>query len=203
MSYARTDPAAHLAGMARELGLPGSGTGLLTGVDVTRRVGAHEHGVRVTATVGLGDPIWAAAPPSGADSPPGADGPSGPDHPPGADRPAPGTINVVAWVPARLGEAALVNAVATVVEAKTQALAELRVAGTGTCTDAVVVGCPTEGPVQEYAGPRSTWGARLARAVHRAVVQGGRDWLADPRSWSTDSDRVGSQASRCPRTNLT
>ena len=164
MSYDRPDPPAHLAELAADRGLTGSGTGLLTGVDVASVVTVVEDGVVVSATVGIGDPIWAAAAPSRAE--------------------AVGTINVVAWIPGRLGEAALVNAVATVAEAKAQALFELGIPGTGTCTDAVVLACPTGGPASPYGGPRSAWGAPLARAVHAAVRRGGRAWLADPRSWS-------------------
>ena len=166
MSYARDDPPVHVGEIAAGLGLSGPGAGLLTGVDVGRAVTLTERGVTVSATVGIGDPGWAAAP----DTDP-------------VERVA-GTINVVAWLPARLAEAALVNAVATIAEAKAQALGDLAIAGTGTCTDAVVVTCRPVGPVEPYGGPRSAWGAPLARAAHAAVVQGGRAWLADPRSWS-------------------
>jgi adenosylcobinamide amidohydrolase len=104
------------------------------------------------------------------------------------ERLRPGTVNVVVWVPQRLGDAALVNAVATVTEAKTQAIRELGLAATGTATDAVCVLCPAEGEAAEYGGPRSTWGARLARAAYRAVLRGGAINLAGPQSWS---DRAG------------
>jgi hypothetical protein len=98
----------------------------------------------------------------------------------------------VVRVPARLSEAALVNAIATVAEAKAQALGDLGIPGTGTCTDATVIRCPRGGPVDGYGGPRSTWGARLARAAYEAVWRGGRGWLADPRPWSS---RPGSSRS--------
>ena len=179
MSYARPDPDAHLAELAGDLGLAGPGTGLLTGVDVATVVTAPDAGVTVWATVGLTEPIWAAAPPT-----------SGPG--------AVGTVNVVAWVPARLGDAALVNAVATVAEAKAQALAELGVPGTGTCTDATVLACPTTGPVQPYGGPRSDWGAPLARAVYAAVLRGGRGTFGWP-----GSDRVRRDPPLPPGTNQT
>jgi adenosylcobinamide hydrolase len=162
LAYDRPDPHVHLAELAADLGLDGTGTGLLTAVDVATAVTVRDGGVTVCATVGLSDPIWAAAP----DSPGNGTG----------------TINVVAWLPVRLTDAALVNAVATVAEAKAQALDGLGIPGTGTCTDATVLACPTGGPAQWYGGPRSTYGARLARAVHEAVLTGGRGWL--------DSDRV-------------
>ncbi|WP_089004916.1 adenosylcobinamide amidohydrolase [Micromonospora viridifaciens] len=155
MSYDRDDPADHLAELADGLGLAGAGVGLLTGVDVAEVVARVDTGVRVWATVGLGTPVWAAAPA------------------PAAPAQRVGTVNIVVHVPARLGEAALVNAVATATEAKAQAIWELGLPATGTPTDAVTVLCPADGEPAPYGGPRSTWGAPLARAVHAAVRAGG------------------------------
>ncbi|WP_027657303.1 adenosylcobinamide amidohydrolase [Salinispora vitiensis] len=205
MSYDRDDPVEHLAELAAGFGLDSPGVGLLTGVDVAEVVARTDTGVRVWATVGLGVPIWAAAPPEPAPAvPEHVPAPPVPEHVPAPAVPAPavpapavpapavpgadghpvGTVNIVVYVPARLGPAALINAVATATEAKAQAIAELGVPGTGTPTDAVTVCCPTEGPEAPYGGPRSTWGAPLARAVHRAVLAGG----ARPvRPWSQQS----------------
>ncbi|MFG1675680.1 adenosylcobinamide amidohydrolase [Micromonospora sp. NPDC049282] len=155
MSYDRDDPAAHLAELAHGLDLVGPGVGLLTGVDVTEVVRRTDSGVRVWATVGLGTPVWAAAPA------------------PATPAQRVGTVNIVVHVPARLGDAALVNAVATATEAKAQAIWELGLPATGTPTDAVTVLCPADGEPAPYGGPRSTWGAPLARAVHAAVRVGG------------------------------
>jgi adenosylcobinamide hydrolase len=164
MSYHRDDPDEHLAALAREQGLDGPGIGLMTGVDVTHRVSAVDEAVEVWATVGLGAPILAAA-----------TNPIPRQH-------TPGTINIVAFAPVRLGDAALVNAVATITEAKAQALWELGLNATGTATDAVTILCregpegpegPQDGPDERYGGPLSTWGARLARAAHAAVTKGG------------------------------
>jgi adenosylcobinamide hydrolase len=155
MSYARDDPHAHLSALARGLRLDGPGVGLLTGVDVTQRVAAVDGAVEVWATVGIGAPILAAAE---REIP---------------RQPTPGTINIVAFAPVRLSDAALVNTVATITEAKAQALWELGLAATGTATDAVTVLCPADGPAEPYGGPLSPWGARLARAAHRAVREGG------------------------------
>lgn len=83
-----------------------------------------------------------------------------------------GTINLVAEVPARLTDAALVNAVATITEAKVQALLDHGVAGTGTASDAVCVVCRPEGPADPFGGPRSTWGGRLAVAAYDAIAAG-------------------------------
>jgi adenosylcobinamide hydrolase len=200
MSYDRPDPDAHLAVIATELGLVGPGVGMMTGVDVAERVGGTDGGVTCWATVGLGAPAWAAAPdghlrrlppPTGHPAPPAhRDEPTRPEptkpsastHPP-----APGTINLVVVVPARLGDAALVNAVLTATEAKAQALWELGLEATGTASDAICVLSITDGPAHDYAGPRSLWGARLARAVHAAVLSGGRDWLVSGLAWSDAS----------------
>lgn len=155
-SYGRSDPELHLADLAVSLGLAGAGVGMLTSADVRSYQTGSDLGVDVAVTVGLGHPVTAAAPDDGRPIPPV------------------GTINVVAVVPERLTDAALVNAVGTVTEAKTQALADLGLRATGTATDAVCVFCPTDGRTSSFGGPRSAWGARLARAVHHAVLAGGR-----------------------------
>jgi adenosylcobinamide amidohydrolase len=152
--YHHPAPASHVAELARARGLDGDGIGLLTAVDVRGAVWMADTGVEALVTVGLGWPTWAA---EGEGAPPA----------PGA-----GTINIVVWVPARLSDAALVNAVGTATEAKAQALAELGVAGTGTASDAIAICCPLEGEPAPYGGPRSRWGAPLARAVHAAVRAG-------------------------------
>ena len=155
-SYGRRDPDHHLAGLSVALGLPGRGVGMLTAVDVHQVRDAFDDGVEVSATVGLVHPIWAAAP----------------DEPSMASRSLIGTINLVAVVPERLSDAALVNAVATATEAKAQALWDAGVKATGTATDAVCVACPDDARRHAFGGPRSIWGSRLARAVHAAVTSG-------------------------------
>jgi adenosylcobinamide amidohydrolase len=120
--------------------------------------------VHAVATVGLSAPAWAAAP----------DG-----H---FRRERVGTINVVVALPVRLGEAALVNAVATATEAKVQALHDAGIPATGTASDAIVVHCPTDGIAEPFGGPRSVCGARIARAVHAAVLAGTRSWRADAKA---------------------
>ncbi|HEU4424582.1 MAG TPA: adenosylcobinamide amidohydrolase, partial [Pilimelia sp.] len=144
VSYDRDDPDVHLADLAARLDLTGPGVGLLTGVDVARVVSTAEAGMAVWATVGLDLPTWAAVPASPAEPPPAEQPPPGASPHAVRERPpAAGTINVVAVLPARLGDAALVNAIATVAEAKAQALWELGLPGTGTPSDATCVLCPT------------------------------------------------------------
>ena len=170
--YDHPSPADHLGELAVAHGLGGDGIGFLTAVDVRRARWAEADGAEVLATVGLGWPTWAAAAPA-------LDAPSEAATTSGA-----GTINLLVWVPARLADGALVNAVATATEAKAQALAELRVPGTGTASDAIAVCCPLDGAVEPYGGPRSTWGARLACAVHAAVTTGARaEAVTEHRAW--------------------
>ena len=152
-------PEQHLDALASAAGLSGPGVGLLTAVDVRTASTVHHHGIDLDATVGVTLPQWAAAEEGASRS--------------AAER-SPGTINIVAFLPERLSDAALVNAIGTATEAKTQALWEAGVPGTGTPTDALCILCPAQGVGHPYGGPRSVWGARLARVVHRAVSAGCR-----------------------------
>lgn len=156
--YSRTDTAAHVAELAAGFGLSGQGVGMLTAAQVTKVVQREDEGVHVAATVGLSVPTWAApAGPAGA----------GPD--PGS---RPGTINIIVSVPVPLSDAAYVNAVITGTEAKTQAILDAGFRGTGTATDAICVAAPADGTHEEFTGPRSPWGGRVARAVYAAVRAG-------------------------------
>jgi adenosylcobinamide amidohydrolase len=177
MEYFHPDPVAHAREIAAGLGLaPGRGVAMLTAADVARWTPASDGDVEVAATVGLGLPVWAAVPEEVAAREASSSGT------------APvGTINVLVVVPVPLSDAALVNAVATVTEAKVQALGEAGVRGTGTSSDAVCVACPDprQGHDPEpYGGPRSPWGARIARAVHAAVAAGTADWHREPSATS-------------------
>ncbi|MCX5232305.1 adenosylcobinamide amidohydrolase [Streptomyces sp. NPDC006553] len=174
--YDRLDPVAHLRDLAAGAGLTGAGVGLMTAASVADRCHAEDGGVRAVVTAGIGVRGWAAAPGVG-----------------GVTIPRPGTINIIVSLPVPLTDAALVNAVATATEAKVQALVELGADASGTPTDAVCVAAPTPTgshtapgtrastgtrtgtgtgtgtEAQPFAGPRSLWGARLARAVHAAT----------------------------------
>ena len=154
--YSRLDPAEHVGEVSERLGLDGRGIGLMTAVDVGTWTSAACEQAGVVATVGVSRPVWAADP----------------HRPPASVHPLPGTINLVAFVPVRMSEAALVNSIATVTEAKVQALAAHEVPGTGTASDALCVLCPTGGESEMFGGPRSTWGGRLAVATFDAVAAG-------------------------------
>ncbi len=160
-NYSRLDPEQHLGEIADRLGLSGRGVAFMTAVDVASRTTARSGRAIVTATVGVRRPVWAATDPTRQVGPIVG----GPGF-------APGTINAVAAIPQRLSDAALVNAVATMTEAKVQALHDLEVPGTGTATDAICVLCPANGVPELFGGPRSVWGRQLANATYEAVASG-------------------------------
>lgn len=187
LSYSRLDPEQHLQKLVCEAGLTGPGVGMLTAASVMRFTRAEDGGVEVVATTGLSKPTWAAAAAE-------------------AIQPvsAPGTINLIASVPVRLSHAALVNAVITVTESKAQAMIAAGMPGTGTASDAVCIACPATGSPEPFAGPRSRWGAPLARATYQTVRCGALRWISDhphladrvdpPHSPSGDG-RAGREAS--------
>jgi adenosylcobinamide hydrolase len=153
--YLRHDQPKHAKELAKGARLDGTGVAMFTAAEVRGVRLAVDGGVQAEATVGLTHPTWAA-------------------DVDGAHSGAPGTINIVAILPVRLAPAAMLNALCTVTEAKAQALFEAGVAGTGTASDAVAIACPAAGDTEAFAGPRSAWGARLARAVYAAVLAGAR-----------------------------
>jgi adenosylcobinamide hydrolase len=155
--YARDDVTTHVGELARTFALEDNGVGLLTAAKVQRRERASVEGVDAEATTGLSHPTWAAEPDAESAA-----------HV--------GTINTVIFVPTRLSDGALVNAIATATEAKSQALLEAGFSATGTPSDAVALFCPLDGDIELFGGPRSLWGARIAIAAYRAVLAGARAW---------------------------
>ncbi|WUC91796.1 adenosylcobinamide amidohydrolase [Streptomyces anulatus] len=181
--YPRLDPDRHLAEIAAAEGLTGPGAGLMTAADVAAYTTGHDGGVTATVTAGLGVRGWAAVPDTATRAPRRPEDeevPGSPFRPEDEEVPGapfrPGTVNIVVTLPVALSDAALVNAVATATEAKVQALLDAGLDCSGTPTDAVCVAAPEPGQDggEPFAGPRSTWGARIARAVHTAVLAGAR-----------------------------
>ena len=154
LDYSRIDLAAHAAEISSALGLVGAGATLLTAAEVRNYGSATIDGVRADATVGATKPTWAADPGGGF------------------TQWTPGTINLVVQMPVAVTLAAAVNLVIGVTEAKTQALIEASVPGTGTASDAVLIVWPRpsrdEG-IEHFGGVRSEWGSKAALAAHRAV----------------------------------
>ncbi len=152
--YHRTDIDQHMGELIETLELVGDGIGMLTAASVRRFQHASDGGVDADVTVGVSHPTWAASDESAQLEPP------------------PGTVNIVAFLPIRLNDGALLNAIATATEAKSQALWEANIPATGTASDAVSILCGLDGEAERFGGPRSPWGARLARAVRHAVLAG-------------------------------
>lgn len=153
--YRRRDLDAHANELAETFALDGRGVCLFTAAAVRQVHHAHDDGVDAHATVGLALPTWAASPDDDAIVPASA-----------------GTINVVVFLPVRLSDGGLLNLLTTATEAKAQALFDAGIAATGTASDALCVVFPTPASPERFGGPRSFWGARVARAVHHAVLAG-------------------------------
>ncbi len=116
-AYSRTDPVAHLTELAASHGLDGPGVGMLTAASVSAPCGGTTRACTCRRRSGC-----ASRPgrPPRRNPRPGART-AGRQAPPAW---TPGTINIVVAVPVPLSDAALVNAVVTATEAKTQALLE-------------------------------------------------------------------------------
>lgn len=180
--YARRDLVAHSAELAASQQLSAPGVTMFTAARVERvshaddgpRNGPSDGAVAVDATVGLSDPTWAA----------GGSVISHESRPAEAartlhtDTTTAGTINIVAQLPVRFTEAALLGALCTATEAKTQALLAAGISGTGTPSDAVTLICASDGQAEVFGGVRSAFGARLAATVYDAVRAGTLAWRA-------------------------
>ncbi len=98
---------------------------------------------------------------------------------------APGTINIMSFFSHALTPGALVNAVQTVTEAKTQILREFNITcpatgafASGTNTDATLIAAATGALLHEYAGPGTLAGYILACGVRAALTRALKTYLA-------------------------
>ncbi len=80
-----------------------------------------------------------------------------------------GTINIVGISDVLFTDAAKVNSVIAMTEAKTAALHDIGFKETGTTSDAIAIVCPKDGDITNYAGTGSDIGIALARSVRDAV----------------------------------
>lgn len=92
-----------------------------------------------------------------------------------------GTINIALLLEDGLTEAAMIEALTIVAEARTAAViaANLQLpagAATGTGTDCIAVAC--HAGKGRYAGLHTEIGASIGRAVYDAVLSGAQDWIA-------------------------
>jgi adenosylcobinamide amidohydrolase len=155
---AHRDPAAYFRARAAGDGIEAE-IGLLTAADLGRHAEIADGPARAVVTLGLGN----------AESviPDAARGPARPWHA--------GTINIVAALDAALSQAARLEALSIVTEARTAAvlahgrtLADGR-AATGTGTDCIVLATATDGRREIYAGLHTECGRALGAAVYGAV----------------------------------
>ena len=80
-----------------------------------------------------------------------------------------GTINIIAFSPVPLTDAAKVNALIVLTEAKTAAMRMRGFEETGTTSDALAIVSPVKGERATYCGTGTSLGISLARSVREAV----------------------------------
>ena len=158
--YDCADPSADLVAFARGQGIHEAFVGQMTAVLLqaaqVQTLRADDLTVAIVLTAGLGNATAAGL------------------SPPAATRP--GTINMMLFIDACLTSAALVNAVITATEAKTQVVLASRArtpegtAATGTSTDAIAIASTGRGPILPYAGPVTPVGWLIGRCVRTALA---------------------------------
>jgi adenosylcobinamide amidohydrolase len=159
------------AGFSRALGFL---TARALGPYVDTSADAHGVAARAIVTVGLGNALTAGDP---------------------ASRDRVGTINVLAIVSSPLTDAAMVEALALVAEARTAAVLAHRVPSvvsgrpaTGTGTDCIAIACPAGATQEAYAGKHTYVGAAIGRAVYEATDRATQRWLESVRGSPVGSD---------------
>lgn len=157
--YQCDDPNADLRARARGLGVSGSFIGLMTAVYLHKARSAffEADGLSAGAVVSAGVSNATCA----GITPPFS-------H-------QPGTINIILVLDACLTRGAMLNAFITATEAKCAILQarNIRTTGddpaTGTSTDTLTIAVTGAGALQQYAGPVTTVGWLIARAVRQAL----------------------------------
>ncbi len=155
--WSRTDLEAYVA---RRQGNRPPGPTLLTGVSQTHARGARCGSVEVVVTTGLSNPARLPIEPH-AES-------SGHDEQKNDDSWRPGTVNMFIGTTKSLDDRALVELLATAVEAKTTTLLSIMEV-TGTTSDAIVVGSDLTGETAPFAGSATEVGAATRRCVREAI----------------------------------
>ena len=157
--YCHADPAQDLRTFARGRDIAGPFVGLMTAASMQRAQSTtRRHRALTVAAVVTAGLSNAATPGLTPPAPP-----------------RPGTINLILLMDARLTRAAMVNAVITATEVKTQVVLTRRAqtpeghAATGTSTDAMVVACTGRGEALSYAGPVTVVGWLIGQCVRTAL----------------------------------
>ncbi|MBI0583437.1 MAG: adenosylcobinamide amidohydrolase [Methanomassiliicoccus sp.] len=91
-----------------------------------------------------------------------------------------GTINIIAVLDRPVQDCGLAGGIITMTEAKSAALMDMKVKGTGTTSDAVAIACPV-GDGDKYCGPATDAGMVMARTVREAVADSIRKWNGNGR----------------------
>lgn len=157
--YNCAEPTGDLVACARGHGITGTFVGLMTAVSLQKAqtMTVRADGLTVAAVVTAGISNTAT---------------------PGLSPPAssePGTINLILLIDAQFSPAAMVNAVITATEVKTQVLLARGIRtpeghpATGTSTDAIAVACTGRGTCLSYAGPVTLVGWLIGRCVRTAL----------------------------------
>jgi adenosylcobinamide hydrolase len=159
--YNCLDPVADLIAFARNQGISEAFVGQMTAVSLQKAravtLCAEPLTVAVVLTAGLNNATT-----------PGLSAPA---------TPGPGTINMILLIDACLTPAAMVHAVITATEVKTQVLMARGVrtsegyAATGTSTDAIAVASTGRGTPLTYAGPVTLVGWLIGRCVRTALEE--------------------------------
>lgn len=167
VGYDGACPEEDLENVRRHFGLPEDSIGLMTAADIRRVIttescceGGSEAAAIVTAGTTNAVTAGERLPQSVIDTLP--------TH-------KAGTINIIAVLSEPLQDCGLVNAAATIAEAKTAGMNDGGVCGTGTTSDALAILCP-KGDTGKYAGTASETGMAVAKAVRSAVAQSTRKW---------------------------
>lgn len=164
----RERPAHYLQNLARQLGLTGQGVGLMTAVNIPKKLVVlrqdfQDLWVEGFLTVGIGNSVRAGDPATYVEE---------------DDTHPVGTINAILITNACLPDSAMVEAVQVATEAKTAILVESGVrsavsskpvTGTGTDCTAVVSG---HGRPVRYSGTHTKMGELIGRVVSESIVEG-------------------------------
>lgn len=171
----RTDVATYASERRQDAGFVESGPALLTGVDMTHARGAQLGAVVAYATVGLSNPATLPLDP---------------------DDTSTGTVNLIVATTKTLTRAAQANLVSVTAETKAATLLALADVP-GTTSDAIVVGCATDGPTKQFTGSATALGD-AARSCVRDAIHASFDsrYEDDPPPASVDTADYGARANR-------
>jgi alpha-ribazole phosphatase CobZ len=167
MGYDNSRPEDDLEEVRRRYSLPADCVGFMTAADVNRVLTVQRDEVNgkraiVVVTAGVTNAVYAGErlPQEVIDLLP---------------KHVAGTINIIAVLDQPVQDCGMAGGFITVTEAKSAALRDMKVKGTGTTSDAVAFACPV-GEGDKYCGPATDAGIALARAVREGVAASIRKW---------------------------